>query len=207
MENSNHPTNEEIAAALKRVGEIDLSKINKKLQHDDPDYWTDGKIAEAEEAYRRYLALNLLYPEKTLAVNKVLDDYWHSHILDTRKYAEDCNHIFGKILEHYPYFGLPGEKDEGENVPAFAVTQRVWEEAFGTPLVNKTKLGPKPRLTLDRVLSGLPRLEDDGGPDGGPKGCKNGQHCQKMIAPPEIEASDPLVAVSTAAIKESQQGG
>ena len=188
-----HIPDEKVATALKRVGEIDLSKINKKLQYDNPKYWTDERIAEAEEAYRRFLALNLVYPEKTLVLNKVLDEYWHNHILDTRKYAEDCDRIFGSLLHHYPYFGLPGEKDEGENVPAFAVTQRVWREAFGTEVVDDTNLGPKPRLTLDRVLSGLPRA--DGGPDGGPSGCKQGQHCQRIIAPPEIESTDPIVAV------------
>jgi hypothetical protein len=184
----------DLVAALERVGQIDLSHINKKLQYDDPNYWTDQRVEETEEAYRRFLALNLLYPGKTLAVNRPLDDYWHNHILDTRKYAEDCDRIFGSLLHHYPYFGLPGEKDEGENVPAFAVTQRIWEEAFGSPLVGETKPGQEPRLTLDRVLSGLQRVAD--GPDGGPSGCKNGQHCQKVIAPPEIDASEPIVAVS-----------
>lgn len=199
MESSGYGRNDDVAAALERVGQIDLSRISKKLQYDDPDYWTDETIAEAEESYRRFLALNLLYPDETLAVNKMLDDYWHNHILDTQKYAEDCDLLFGSLLHHYPYFGLPGEEDEGENVPAFAVTQRIWEEAFGTPLVGETKLEPESRLTLDRVLSGLERADD--GPDAGPKGCKNGQHCQKVIAPPEIEASDALVALPETAFE------
>src|ERR1700733_6907909 len=184
----------ELTIALERVGEIDFSHINKKLQYDDPNYWTDQRIAETEESYRRFLALNLIYPGKTLAVNRPLDEYWHNHILDTHKYAEDCDRLFGFLLHHYPYFGLPGEKDEGENIPAFGVTQRIWEEAFGTPIVGETRPGPQPRLTLDRVLNGLQRVAD--GPDGGPSGCKNGQHCQKIIAPPEIDASQPIVAVA-----------
>ncbi|MFM6129989.1 MAG: hypothetical protein ACKPBV_14885 [Sphaerospermopsis kisseleviana] len=123
----------------------------------------------------------------------MLDDYWHNHILDTRKYAEDCDLIFGFFLHHYPYFGLPGEEDEGQNIPAFAVTQKIWEEAFGTPLVSETKLGREPRLTLDKVLNSLPRVSD--GPDAGPRGCKNGQHCQKVIAPVEIERIEAITAV------------
>jgi hypothetical protein len=185
----------EVAMALKKVGQLDFSKINKKLQYDDPKRWNDKTIAETEEAYRRFLALNLLYPNKNLAVTRLLDDYWHNHILDTRKYAADCEKVFGKLLHHYPYFGLPGEKDEGENVPALAVTQRIWEQAFGAPLVGETTLGSKPRLTLDRVLSALPHITADP-PDGGPSGCKNGQHCQKIIAPPEIDATQPIAAVT-----------
>jgi hypothetical protein len=200
MQYSEHERRDDVAAALGRVGEIDFSRINKKLQYDDPEFWTDERLREAEEAYRRFLALNLLYPSETLAVNRLVDDYWHKQILDTRKYAEDCERLFGSLLHHYPFFGLRGEADEGQNVPAFGVTQRVWEDAFGTPLVGGTKPGTEPRLTLDRVLSGL--QSDDGGPDAGPRGCKNGQHCQKVIAPPEIDAGDAIVAVSVAAFKQ-----
>jgi hypothetical protein len=199
MEHSGYELKPEVAAALERVGKIDLSKINKKLEHDNPKYWTGKLLADAEASYRRFLALNLLYPQETLAVNKVLDEYWHNHILDTRKYEEDCRLIFGSTLHHYPYFGLPGEPDEGEHVPAFAVTEQIWMEAFGTPIVGRPSPGATPRLTLDRVLMGLERADD--GPDGGPKGCKNGQHCKKIIAPREIEASQPLVAVSQTAFE------
>jgi hypothetical protein len=185
---------ERIHNAVERVAEIDLSKINRKLQYDDPERWSDRRIEEAEEAYRRFLVLNLLYPEEQLAVNAVLDDYWHAHILDTARYAADCEHIFGSLLHHYPYFGLPGEEDEGQNVPAFGVTQRIWEETFGVPLVKDTNLGDTPRLTLDRVLAGQAHTFDQ--PDGGPKGCKNGQHCQKIIASVEIEFEAPIVAVT-----------
>jgi hypothetical protein len=183
----------DVAGAMERVARIDLSKISRKLQYDDPDQWTEEAIAEAEETYRRFLALNLLYPGETIAVNHVLDEYWHAHILDTQAYADDCAAVFGSLLHHYPYFGLPGEPDEGENVPAYGVTQKVWIEAFGVPLVAKTNPGREPRLTLDRVLTGLERVQD--GPDAGPSGCKNGQHCKTVIAPPEIDATQPLAAV------------
>ena len=105
MENYGHEMKSEVAAALERIGQIDLSKIGKKLHYDDPVYWSYERIAEAEIAYRRFLALNLLYPGETLAVNRIIDEYWHNHILDTLKYAQDCDLIFGSFLHHYPYFG------------------------------------------------------------------------------------------------------
>lgn len=190
---SNSERDERIRGAVDLVAQIDLSKINRKLQYEDPDRWTDDRITEAEEAYRRFLVLNLLYPEERLAVNEVLDDYWHAHILDTERYAADCDRIFGSMLHHYPYFGLPGEDDEGQNVTAFGVTQRIWQETFGVPLVKDTQLGDAPRLTLDRVLAGQAQAFDQ--PDGGPKGCKNGQHCQKIIAPVDVNVDSPVVAV------------
>lgn len=199
MAESSYGRDPDVKAALQRVAQIDLTRISKKLQYDDPERWTDAVIAEAEEGYRRFLALNLLYPEATLAVNRVLDEYWHNHILDTRKYAEDCDLVFGELLHHYPYFGLPGERDEGENVAAFGVTKKIWEEAFGSPIVGEADLGVEPRLTLDRVLTGLPRADD--GPDAGPRGCKNGQHCQKVIAPTELDVSQPLAALAETAFE------
>jgi hypothetical protein len=179
--------------AIERVGQLDLSRINRKLKYDNPDYWSDERIAEAEETYRRFLALHLIYPEQTLAVNHVLDEYWHAHILDTEKYVADCDAIFGRVLHHDPYFGLPGEANEGENVPAFAVTQRIWQETFGAPLVKEARVGPEPRLTLDRVLGGLDRADD--GPDAAPKGCKNCEHCTVVVAPQEIDANASIIAV------------
>lgn len=190
---SHSERDERIRDAVDRVAQIDLSRISRKLQYDDPECWSDARIEEAEEAYRRFLVLNLLYPEEQLAVNHVLDDYWHAHILDTEKYAADCDHIFGSVLHHYPYFGLPGEDDEGQNVVAFGVTQRIWQETFGVPLVKDTQLGDAPRLTLDRVLTGQAQTFDQ--PDGGVKGCKNGQHCQKIIAPVDLNIDAPIVAV------------
>ena len=184
---------ERIRRAVERVAQLNFTKINRKLQYDDPERWNHTQLKEAEEDYRRFLVLNLLYPEEQLAVNRVLDDYWHAHILDTKKYAADCEHVFGKLLHHYPYFGLPGEADEGQNVPAFGVTQRIWEETFGVALVKNTNLGDEPRLTLDRVLTGQAHGLDQ--PDAGPQGCKNGQHCQKVIAPIDLDVAGPIVAV------------
>ncbi len=191
----------DVAGALERVARVDLSRINRKLQYDDPECWTDERLAAAEETYRRFLALNLLYPQETLAVNRVLDDYWHAHILDTEKYARDCDAIFGKMLHHYPYFGLPGEEDEGEHFVAFGVTQEIWEKAFGVPLVSETDPGREPRLTLDKVLSGLQVADGDGGPDGGPTGCKNGQHCNKIVGPQELEDTSAIAAVSVEVVE------
>jgi hypothetical protein len=32
-----------------------------------------------------------------------LDDLWHEHILDTQKYKEDCESVFGKFIHHNPH--------------------------------------------------------------------------------------------------------
>jgi hypothetical protein len=139
-------SHEAVTAALRAVSQIDLSPINEKLQYDNPVLWSDETIAQTEVDYRRFLALNLLYPSKTLVVNKNLDDYWHQHILDTHKYAADCDKLFGSFLHHYPYFGMKDDEDGERLLEAFAVTQQLWEEAFGVSLAGESK------LTLDKVV-------------------------------------------------------
>jgi hypothetical protein len=135
-----------VTAALRAVSEIYLSPINEKLQYDNPGLWSNETIAQTEIDYRRFLALNLLYPSTTLVVNKILDDYWHQHILDTHKYAADCDKLFGFFLHHYPYFGMRDDEDGRRILEAFAVTQQLWDEAFGVSLGGETK------LTLDKIV-------------------------------------------------------
>ena len=63
--------------------------------------------------------------------SKEVDGFWHQHILDTRKYAEDCDTLFGFFLHHFPYFGMRGVQDEANLAAAFAETRRIYEATFG----------------------------------------------------------------------------
>jgi len=101
-----------IQAIAKRVEELDLRPIKVKLM--DPhsgEGWTEEYTDKVEIWYRRFLALSLKYPQKLLVVNDAVDTFWHYHILDTRKYADDCQQVFGHFLHHFPYFGMRGEED------------------------------------------------------------------------------------------------
>ncbi len=176
------PSREDLDAAISVISQIDLTPINTKLGHEDPQLWTQETLAETELNYRRFLALNAVYPGTSLSVNKLLDEYWHQHILDTRKYAADCETIFGEFLHHYPYFGLEDEQEWQENVDMFAYTQQIWEEAFGVSLAGTTK------LTLDKVLGGY-SADPDLTPKriyAFPQSCKCGQHCKKIVSPERI---------------------
>lgn len=124
--------------ALAAVSRINLSPINAKLQYENPTFWSDEAIVAAEANYRRFLALHLMHPLATLVPNKILDEYWHQHILDTRKYDADCESVFGFFLHHDPYFGIEGEEDRQLNLEAFAITQQLWEEAFGIQLLGQS---------------------------------------------------------------------
>jgi hypothetical protein len=90
--------------AISRVEEIDLSPILWKLKNPVRGLpMSDDEIRSAETLYRQWLALNIIYPNKSIVPNDIVDTVWHTHILDTAKYAEDCQLLFGKFMHHYPY--------------------------------------------------------------------------------------------------------
>lgn len=100
------------ASALQRILELDLEPIMVKLL--DPiegEGWTLERARHVETWYRRFLYLNAIYPERSIVPTQDIDSFWHYHILDTRKYAEDCQLAFGYFLHHFPYFGMRGEED------------------------------------------------------------------------------------------------
>lgn len=92
-----------------RLDQLDLDPIKVKLVH-EYGYGAE-QLAVLEKWYKRFLCLTALYPEKQIVIPEVLDAFWHHHILDTRKYADDCEAVFGQFLHHFPYFGLRGEED------------------------------------------------------------------------------------------------
>jgi hypothetical protein len=60
-----------------------------------------------------------------------VDKFWHGHILDTMKYAEDCQRVFGYFLHHFPYFGMRDAEDAANLANAAATTRRLYEQEFG----------------------------------------------------------------------------
>jgi hypothetical protein len=99
--------------AFNAVGDLDLSPIKMKLMHvESGEGWSQARADAAEIEYRRFLLLAKTYPGEPLAPTVDVDLFWHYHILDTRKYAVDCQEVFGHFLHHYPYEGLDGASDE-----------------------------------------------------------------------------------------------
>ena len=64
---------------------------------------------------------------------KIVDEIWHQHILDTAAYRRDCEAIFGRFLDHYPYFGMRERGQAQELTDAYAETLDLYREAFGEP--------------------------------------------------------------------------
>lgn len=114
------------------VFELDLDPIKTKLMHvESGEGWSEGKANLVEKEYRRFLCLMKLYPNENTAPLEDVDTFWHYHILDTMKYAEDCHRLFGYFLHHYPYVGLRGANDEQFRIDSGERMRTLYEDTFG----------------------------------------------------------------------------
>ena len=119
-------SDEEITRAIARVDEVDLSKIHLNLMDEmDGPGLTAEKCIELEAEYRQLLVGRVLYPDVTFSPSKDVDPFWHYHILDTRKYMQDCDQLFGYYLHHEAYLGMEGPESETELLEAWAATQEL----------------------------------------------------------------------------------
>jgi hypothetical protein len=99
--------------------------------------WSREYVEQMAIEYKRFLTLSVKYPEETIAPSKHVDKFWHGHILDTMKYVEDCQNVFGYFLHHFPYFGMRGEEDAANLAEAGKTTNRLYEKEFGDAVQAK----------------------------------------------------------------------
>jgi hypothetical protein len=116
---------------LRSILELDLDPIKVKLMHEQSgEGWTLEKTTAVEREYRRFLILMKMYPNEPTAPLEDVDTFWHYHILDTMKYAADCEVIFGYFLHHFPYVGMRGQEDAADLVRIGARMQELYEVTF-----------------------------------------------------------------------------
>jgi hypothetical protein len=117
---------------IEAIEALDLGPIKFKLMDpEEGEGWTREFVEHMETQYRRYLTLVAKYPREAIAPGKDVDRFWHAHILDTRKYIEDCERVFGFYLHHFPYFGMRGADDAAALAKAGERTRELYEAEFG----------------------------------------------------------------------------
>ena len=120
------------------IAALDLNPIKVKLMHKESgEGWSLEKANATEIEYRRFLYLMKAFPNEETAPLVDVDTFWHYHILDTMKYASDCEQAFGYFLHHYPYIGLRGEDDIAVQEQAGQRMRELYESTFGEPYVKE----------------------------------------------------------------------
>jgi hypothetical protein len=88
------------------------------------------------------------FPNEGAAPLFDVDIFWHYHILDTLKYAADCENVFGYFLHHFPYVGLRGADDEELHHQAGARMQELYESTFDEPYLRPLDGSASPESLL-----------------------------------------------------------
>ncbi len=108
---------------------LDLTPIKYKLMKDKD--WTLERANQVEPQYKAFLFLIGSRVKAEFVPTFDIDEMWHMHILDTRKYMTDCALHFGEYIHHYPYLGMKDAEDRSRAESLFAATCTTVAEAFG----------------------------------------------------------------------------
>jgi hypothetical protein len=124
---------------MNAIDALDLEPIKVKLMHKESgEGWSLERANAIEFEYRRFLFLMKMFPAEQAAPLVDVDTFWHYHILDTMKYAADCDAVFGHFLHHFPYIGLRGEEDEAAHETMGLRMKELYEATFGEDYLRHT---------------------------------------------------------------------
>jgi hypothetical protein len=121
----------DVVAMWGAIDALDFERIKAKLLHRHRGAMTSEAVAHAEAGYRQFLKLAAKYPDEPVVPNEEVDEFWHMHILDTQRYAADCERIFGYVMHHNPYMGIDGEEDEARLLEAAERSEKLFAREFG----------------------------------------------------------------------------
>ena len=124
------PVDEVIAA----IHAIDLESVKRRAM--DPELgegWSREYADSVEAAYRNFLTMLVKYPAEAedILLSEDVDEFWHTHILQTRKYADDCQRAFGSFLHHNPDLGERTPAMEERRAALMTKTRSLYEREFG----------------------------------------------------------------------------
>ena len=113
---------------------LDLESV--KLRVTDPklgEGWTREYADSIEIAYKNYLTMLVKYQDdaEDILLAEDVDEFWHTHILQTIKYADDCQATFGGFLHHSPHIGEVTAEDIEKRTAFAEKTRRLYEREFG----------------------------------------------------------------------------
>ena len=116
---------------------LDLEPV--KLRVMDPELgegWTREYADSIEAAYKNYLTMLVKYPDdaEDILLSKDVDEFLHTHILQTMKYTDDCQNAFGNFLHHSPHVGERTAADLEKRTVLAEKTRRLYEREFGSAL-------------------------------------------------------------------------
>ena len=127
-------TNRPVEQVMAAIHALDLESV--KIRMMDPELgegWTREYAEGIEQGYRNYLTMLAKYQDhaEDILLSKDVDEFWHTHILQTIKYSEDCESVFGTYLHHNPHVGERKPEDLQKRAALAEETRRLYRQEFG----------------------------------------------------------------------------
>jgi len=122
-----------LQAARDYLTKLDLSYIIETLcsiQYPLPR-WTVEDATHCCQLYKNFLFLQKIHHSIPLVPTREIDEFWHNHILYTKRYFHDCEQIFGHYLHHEP--ATPTD-NPAQLIDDFKQTKLLYLQEFGQSL-------------------------------------------------------------------------
>jgi hypothetical protein len=124
-------TNRPIEQVVAAIRALDLEPIRQRVMDEElGEGWSREHAESVERGYRNYLTMLVKHPEdlEDIVVSKDVDEFWHTHILHTMKYTQDCERVFGHYLHHNPHVGKRTQADIQRKAAQVEKTRRLYEQ-------------------------------------------------------------------------------
>ncbi len=130
-----------------KLSSLTLERVANQLLNNPEQKRTRQEIEVAIARYKMFLYIQYLYPHLQLVPTQEIDEVWHVHILlNTFKYIQDCQGLFGRIIHHASITELPQQESK---TLTLARTQALFELHFGKDSLTKKS---------QSAACGMPRL-------------------------------------------------
>lgn len=86
--------------ALERGLQFDLQAVRRRFIKDNPAHAMNAQRIELE--FLRYTSIIAAHPGQSFPMGGLVDDYWHTFLLFTERYAAFCDSVVGEFIHHVP---------------------------------------------------------------------------------------------------------
>jgi hypothetical protein len=104
-----------VISICNEIEHIRFDLIGWKMRDSNNCSFSDDEVEFAIGEYKRFITLKVENPSARLSPTKMMDEAWHYHILDTKRYAKDCQVLYGDFVHHSPSYG-PLDSEEKQTV-------------------------------------------------------------------------------------------
>ena len=146
---------QEVIAAIQA---LDLEPVKMRVM--DPklgEGWTREYADSIEIAYKTYLTMLVKYQDhaEDILLSEDVDEFWHTYILQTMKYTDDCEAVFGRYLHHAPHIGQITREDIERREVQAEKTRHLYQEEFGNEQVGSAAWSGIPVMAENAAMSSV----------------------------------------------------